>query len=174
MNIMRNDKVVLVKGMDGFKKVGESYEVANITDTKIVLRDVTSKVAVGAIDIDVFETHFVKEGNVVGWTPWEKLVDRTGNVIAHYRTNGKKVQVRTPDGYRAETTCHNADDFNLFFGIQLAYNRCIMKSLNDEENELMDAIVGFEDELKIIRSAQSETKHTIKMMVNSLELPQEH
>ena len=174
MNIMRNDKVVLVKGMDSFKKVGETYEVANITETKIVLREVTSKVAVGAVDIDAFETHFKKPEEVSGWTQWEKLVDRTGNVVAHYRTNGKKVQVRTPDGYRAETTCHNADDFNLFFGIQLAYNRCIEKCLNDEENSLMEAMADIERELNTIRSMRSETKHTIKMMINSLELPQTH
>lgn len=174
MNIMRNDKVVLIKGMDGFKKVGETFEIANITDTKIILREVTSKVAVGAIDIDAFEAHFKKAEEVSGWLSWENLVDRTGNVVAHYRTNGKKVQVRTPDGYRAETTCHNADDFNLFFGIQLAYNRCVMKSLNDEEAELVAMIEDLESELNVVRSAQSETKHTIKMMINSLELPQEH
>ena len=174
MNIMRNDKVVLVKGMNGFKKVGESYEVANITDTKIILRDVTSKVAIGAVDIDAFEAHFKKAEEVTGWLPWESMVDRAGNVIAHYRTNGKKVQVRTPDGYRAETTCNKGDDFNLFFGIQLAYSRCLMKSLNDEEISLMEAIEDLESELNDIRSAQSETKHTIKMMINSLELTQEH
>ena len=174
MNIMRNDKVVLVKGMNGFKKVGESYEVANITETKVVLRDVTSKVAVGAVEIDSFEAHFAKPEEVTGWLQWENLVDRTGNVIAHYRTNGKKVQVRTPDGYRAETTCNKGDDFNLFFGIQLAYNRCMMKALNDEEIELMETIEDAENELEIVRSAQREIKHTMKMMVNSLELPQEH
>jgi hypothetical protein len=174
MNIMRNDKVVLVNGMDGFKKVGETFEVANVTDTKVILRDVTSKVAVGAIDIDTFEVYFKKAEEVTGWLQWENLVDRTGNVIAHYRTNGKKVQVRTPDGYRAETTCNKGDDFNLFFGIQLAYNRCLMKSLNDEEASLVEAIEDLEGELNVIRSAKSETKHTIKMMINSLELPKEH
>lgn len=174
MNIMRNDKVVLIKAMDALKKVGETFEVANITETKIILRDVNNKVAVGAIGIDDFEIYFKKAEEVSGWTQWEKLTDRVGNVIAHYRTNGKKVQVRTPDGYRAETTCNKGDDFNLFFGIQLAYNRCLMKSLNDEEVSLMEAIEDLEDELNVIRSAQSETKHTMKMMINSLELPQEH
>ena len=172
MNIMRNDKVVLVNGMDGFKKVGETFEVANITETKVVLRDVTSKVAVGAVDIDVFENHFKKKEEIKGWTQWEKLVNRTGDIIAHYRTNGKKVQVRTPDGYRAETTCHKSDDFNVFFGIQLAYNRCIEKCLNDEEDSLVVDMVAMERELNTIRSMKSETKHSIKMMINSLELPQ--
>ena len=173
MNIMRNDKVVLVKGMDNFKKVGETYEVANITDSKVILRDVVSKVAVCAVDIDAFEVHFKKPEEVSGWTKWEKLVDNNGDIIAHYRTNHKKVQVRTPDGYRAETTCNKGDDFNLFFGINLAYNRCIVKCLDDEEEALLDEIECLEAELDLVRAEQSETKHTIKMMVNSLNLVQE-
>lgn len=174
MNIMRNDKVVLIKGMDNFKKVGETFEVANITDTKVILREVASKVAVGAVDIDAFEAHFVKPEDVSGWTQWESLTDRKSNVVAHYRTNGKKVQVRTPDGYRAETTCNKGDDFNLFFGIQLAYNRCILKSLNDEEEVLVNEITSLDKELSVVQSMKSEIKHTMKMMINSLELSQEH
>ena len=173
MNIMRNDKVVLVKGMNGFKKVGNTYEVANITDTKVVLREVDSKVAVGAIEIDAFEAHFQKPEEVSAWTQWEKLVDRTGNIVAHYRTNGKKVQVRTPDGYRADTTCHKADDFNLFFGIQLAYNRCLLKNLNDEEGFLVNEIARLDSELNDIKSMKNEVTHTIKMMVKSIDLVHE-
>ena len=174
MNIMRGDKVVLVKGMDSFKKVGETFEIANITETKIILREVTSKIAVGAVDIDAFETHFKKPEEISGWTKWEKLVDHVGNVIAHYRTNGKKVQVRTPDGYRSEATCHKVDNFDVFFGIQLAYSRCLVKSLSDKEDSLMADMVAIERELGNVQSVRSEVKHAIKMMVNSLELPQNH
>lgn len=175
MNVMRNDKVVLTKAFDNLKKVGSAFEVANVTDTKVVLREVTSKVAVGAIDIEDFEEYFTKPEEFKGWTEWVSLMDGAGNVIAHYRVNGKKkVQVRTPDGYRAEANCCEADEFNVFFGIRLAYERCMVKSLDDAGNALVMEISNLEEKLKNVRAMMSETRHVIKMMINSLEVPKEH
>ena len=49
MKIFRNDKVILIKEYDKLKMVGSEYEVANITDTSVVLRDAIRKIASGKL-----------------------------------------------------------------------------------------------------------------------------
>lgn len=145
MFILRNDKVILVKEMGELKIVGETFEVANVTETAVVLRDAKSKIAVGAVDISVFDQYFKKPEAVKGWTPWQRLVDQLGNTIAFYRTNQKKVQVRTTNDIRAEATCNKCDEFNLAFGIRLAMTRCEIKMLNNiysEYAEVMERLSG--------------------------------
>lgn len=129
MSIMRNDKVVLIKTMGNLQVVGETFEVANITETAVVLRNASNKIAVGAIDIDVFDEYFKKPEDVKGWTPWQRLVDQLGNTIAFYRTNLKKVQVRNPDGIRGEAACNKCDEFNLYLGLNIAMKRCELRVL---------------------------------------------
>lgn len=162
MNILRNDKVVLIKEFGELKTVGEIYEVANLTDTAIVLRDVNTKVAVGAIGIDNFGEYFIKKEDVNGWTPWQRLVDSAINTIAFYRTNHKKVQVKVFNKYRAEATCNKGDDFNLHFGICLAYARCMDKFYTDVKHD-------YEEGLKNVTSDMLANKNVIKRMINSLD-----
>ena len=164
MNIFRYDKVVLVKEFYGMSAVGSAYEVANVTDTKVVLRDATSKVAVGAIGIEDFENHFKKPEEVHEWTAWQKLVNKSGDTIAFYRTNCKKVQVRLPNGIRSDAACNskNGDDFDLYFGVNLAYERCTYK-------EWKNFVEEYEPLIKVAHSEMSECKHRIKMMINSLD-----
>lgn len=161
MNIIRNDRVVLTKEVDNMKTVGETYEVANITTNAVVLRDVASKVAVGAIDIDEFDQYFKKADEVKGWTNWNRLVANNGDIVGFYRTNYKKVQVRTNDNIRAEASKHKDDEFNLFFGLQLASIRCANKALRKMELE-------HENSLKEIRSIMAKNNNHIKKMLNSL------
>ena len=157
--ILRYDRVILVKEFDNLKTVGNEYEIANVTDTKIVVRDVVSKVAVGAVDIDEFDQYFTKVDEVKkGWTPWNHLVDQSGDIVGFYRTNYKKVQVRTNDNFRAEATCYKDDEFNLFFGLQLASARCNAKALKKMEDE-------YEIKLKETRSAIVENKNYIKKLL---------
>lgn len=162
MNIIRNDKVALVKEFGNMKTVGEVFEVANITETAVVLRNAMSKIAVGAIDIAVFDQYFKKPEEVKAWTKWYGLMDNKGNTIAFYRTNIKKVQVRTPDGIQAEASCNKNDEFNLFFGIQLACLRCKDKAMKNfiAENEQI---------LKHVKSEMIDNQHLIKKMINSLD-----
>lgn len=159
MNIVRNDRVVLTKEMGNLKTVGETYEIANITGNVIVLRDVVSKVAVGAVNIDEFDQYFKKPDEVKkGWTGWNHLVDQSGDIVGFYRTNYKKIQVRTNDNFRAEATCYKDDEFNLFFGLQLASARCNAKALKKMEEE-------YEAKLKEIRSAMVENKNYVKKLL---------
>lgn len=162
MYILRNDKVVLIKEFGNMRTVGEVFEVANITDTAVVLRNAMSKIAVGAVDINIFDQYFKKPEEIKTWTKWYGLMDNKSNTIAFYRTNGKKVQLRTPDGIQAEACCNKCDEFNLFFGIQLAMLRCKDKSLKNfvAENEPI---------LKDAKSKMIDNQHLIKRMINSLD-----
>lgn len=159
MNIVRNDKVILVKEMDNLKLIGETFEVANIVDDSVVLRDAKSKVAVCAVGVYDMDKYFKKSEEVVEWTPWNRLLIGNDSIVAYYRVKGRKVQVRLPDGTHSESNCNKCDEFNLFFGIQLAYERAMNKVYKKMEKD-------YESTLKKIRADMSETHHRIKMMIN--------
>lgn len=162
MNIMRNDKVILTKAMGNLQVVGETFEVANVTETAVILRNASNKIAVGAVDIAVFDQYFKKPEEVKGWTPWQRLVDQIGNTIAFYRTNWKKVQVRTPDGNRGEATCNKCDEFNLYFGLTIAMKRCEIKTLKQ-------IVADYEEAMKHFNDRISTNKSAIERMVKSLD-----
>lgn len=163
MNIIRNDKVVLIQEFDKLNSVGMTYEVANITDNVVVLRDAKSKIAVCAIDIEDFDKYFKRfdEARTKMWTKWQGIADIDGNVIAFYKTNWKKIKVKTVDGFRAETTCCKDDEFNLAFGVNLAIIRCKVKRLKQTQKD-------FETSLECIRNDLIESENMIKQMLDSL------
>lgn len=162
MNIMRNDKVILTKAMGNLQVVGDTFEIANVTETAVILRNARNKVAVGAVGIAEFEQYFKKPEEVKGWTPWQRLLDSIGNTVAFYRTNMKKVQVRTPDGVRAEATCNKCDEFNLYCGLHIAMNRCELKVLKQMRSD-------YEDVMKRITDDIATKECTIKNIINSLD-----
>lgn len=161
MNIMRNDKVILIKAMGNLQTVGETFEVANVTDTAVVLRNAVNKIAVGAVDINMFDQYFKKPEEVKGWTPWQHLVDQLGHTVAFYRTNQKKVQVRTPDGERGEATCNKCDEFNLYFGLNIAMRRCEIKTLKQ-------IVAEYENALKRYNNRISTEESAIERMIKSI------
>lgn len=138
MTVLRNDKVVLVKEYGELRLVGTEFEVANVTETAVVLRDIVSKVAIGAIDIVDFEKYFTKK--LKGWTDWTVIKDTDNCVFGYYRTNNKKVQFKLVDGFRSEATCYKDDTFNLATGINIAFCRCYLKMLNKTRNELLEKL----------------------------------
>ena len=145
--IFRNDKVVLIKEFDKMSTVGQEYEVANITDTAVVLRDVTTKIAVGAICIDDFDKYFTKSLKAKKWTAWTKLIVNDNSVV-FYRTNGIKVQVKSVSNVIATACCNSKDIFNLYVGIRIAYLRMQNKILN-ATIEKMDMVSDIEDWKKL-------------------------
>jgi hypothetical protein len=97
------------------------------------------------------------------WTNWEPLVGFNGQTDAFYRTNFKKVQVKfLIDKIRGECCCNAEDDFNLSFGVQLAYLRALNKARERQRAELEEAMKSIEHEI-------AENKTIIKKMVNSLK-----
>lgn len=160
---LKFDKVILTKELnDKFKKVGEIYEVSSILDKAFLLKDVETKIAVGVVSYEDFEKYFVKIEGFKGWTPWTMFVGFNGQCDCMYRTNGKKVQVKfLTDKVRAEACCNKEDDFNLSFGIQIAYLRCLNKVLAKRKAE-------YEDVLKYVNSEITDNEHIIRKMINSL------
>ena len=171
--IFRGDKVVLVKEYDRMKQVGQTFEIGDITNQAVVIRTEDTRVAVGAISIDDFENYFVKKENiVVGWTKWYRLIDTMGNVIGFYRTNFKKVQVKVnhTDGcFVGEASCNsNVDEFNLQFGITLAYKRCHNKKLKSFINNCNDTIKALQNEINNAGNEIAVNDNTIERMIKSL------
>ena len=162
MNIVVGEKLVLMHPVDKLKNVGQIYEIANIVDNFIVLRDEKTKIAVGVCDIVAIETHFTKYEKFTGWTQWNRLINGRGDVIAFYRTNGKKVQVRTVDGFRGEATCNKCDTFDLWFGIRLAHARMQLKIMSKVKTQC-------EDVLKEAKKEEHDNKVLIKRMYASLD-----
>lgn len=146
---LKFDRVVLTKELnDKIKKVGEVFEIANILDDSFLLREAKTKLAVGVIKFYDFDKYFVHEENFVGWTKWQKFVGYDGQSDCMYRTNGKKVQVKfLTDNVRAESCCHRKDDFNLSFGIQLAYLRCLTKAMNKKAGEYQEKLHKLNEEI---------------------------
>lgn len=161
---LKFDRVILVKELnEKFKNVGEVFEIANILDNSFLLRDGRTRVAIGVISFEDFEEYFVHENNFRGWTPWTSFVGFDGQNDCYYRTNRKKVQVRClTDNVRAESCCHKDDDFNLFFGIQAAYLRCMNKALERQKAKC-------EEKIKMANSEITENESILKRMINSLD-----
>ena len=161
---LKFDKVILTKELnDKFKQVGEVFEVANILDDSFLLRSAKTRVAIGVVSFEDFEEHFVREESFKGWTNWQQLTGFDNQCDAMYRTNLKKTQVKfltTKD--RAEACCNRDDGFNLGFGIQLAYLRCLNKARTKQKIEL-------ENKLNFVNNEIAENNSIMKKMVNSLE-----
>lgn len=162
---LKFSRVVLIKELnDKMKKVGEVFEVANIlNDDSFLLRDAKSKIAIGVVSFEDFEKHFVHEENFKGWTGWTPIVGYDGHNDAFYKTNRKKVVVKfLTNKVRAETCCNKTDDFNLAFGLQIAYMRCLNKAYEKRKAEL-------EAEYRAINMEIAENEHILKKMINSLD-----
>ena len=160
---LKFDRVILIKELnEKIKKVGDVFEVANILDNSFLLREAKSKVAVGVVSFEDFEEHFVHEENFRGWTNWIPMVGFDGQNDAYYRTNRRKTQVKfITDKVRAEACCCKDDGFNLFFGVQLAYLRCLKKAMCIKSDKLQEEVYRLDKEIYDINQAE-------KKMINSL------
>lgn len=162
--VLKFDRVVLTKELNEvFKQVGEVFEIASILDNAFLLRDARTKVALGVVSFEDFNNCFVPEEKRKGWTPWTKFVGFDGQNDASYRTNGKKVQVRfATSKIKAEACCCKGDDFNLAFGIQIAYLRCLNKAFGKQK-------CVYESMLSKINQEVAENEMILKKMINSLD-----
>ena len=168
MNIIKDDKVVMIEGLEYINFIGETFEVANIGDTYVVLRDPETKVAVCSVDINDFDKHFEKQEYIEGWTQWKELVDSDYNVYAWYRSRPKKGKVEVKMRYgqtdtfiRKSASCSQGDVFNLEFGIRLAMLRCQKESY--KRNKII-----MEDSAKYYEALLVENKNETNAMIASL------
>ena len=168
---LKFDPVILTKEMnDKFKKVGDMFEVANVLDDSFLLRDGKTKVAIGLVSFEDFEKYFTHVQNFKGWTPWTQMMGFDGQNDVYYRTNRKKTQVKflTSD-VRAESCCCKDDEFNLSFGLHMAYLRCLDKALIKKQVECLKKIAECEIELANISRDISDNGRIVQKMINSLE-----
>lgn len=88
------------------------------------------------------------------WTDWTEIGEDSV-MGAMYKTNGKKIRVKFPD-YDAvgESCCSKYDKFDLGFGIEMAFLRCLMKVWNKKK-------IGIDEEIAMINA-------DIKEMIDSL------
>lgn len=166
MSVLKFDKVILIKEFgDKMKKVGEVFEIASVLDNGFVIRDNKTKVALGFVSFEDFYKYFEKKNERKNaWTDWTPFVGFDGQTDTLYRSNGRKVQVKfltTKD--RAECCCCKNDEFNIGFGIQLAYLRCLNKAREKQRIEL-------EEKLNMVEHEIAENNTIIKKMINSLEI----
>ena len=160
---LKFDKVVLIKELnDKIKKVGEVFEIANILDNSFLLRDAKTRVALGVVSFEDFEKHFVHAENFRGWSQWTPIVGFDGQNDILYRTNRRRVQCKfITDKVRAESCCHKEDEFNLSFGVQIAYLRCRNKVLLKKKDEQ-------KVKLNAINKEIADNKSIIRKMLDSL------
>lgn len=176
MPILRGDKIVLTKAYDKINQIGATFEVADITTNGLVIiRDNKTKVAVGAIEADQLFKYFEKQEDIKNkWTEWNRMLDPFGATIGFYRTNFKKVQVKIPNKelvyYKAEACCNlNEDDFNIGFGVNLAYLRCLNKALENKMNSIQDEIIPLTKNINQIQDEIINNEKTIKKMISLLD-----
>lgn len=161
---LKFDRVILTKELnEKIKKVGDVFEIANILDNSFLIRDGNTRTAVGVISFEDFEKHFVHEENFKGWTNWIQFMGYDGQSDCFYRTNRRKIQVKfITDKVRSESCCSKEDEFNLSFGLQIAYLRCLNKALTKKATE-------YEEELKRINREILDNLKIEKKMIGSLE-----
>lgn len=156
--VLKFDRVILIKELnDKIKKVGDTFEVANILDNSFLLRDARSRVAVGVVSFEDFDKHFVLEENFKGWTKWTQFAGYDGQSDCFYRTNRKKTQVKfITNNLRAEACVNkkDKDEFNLHFGIQLAYLRCLKKANCKKVDKLQEDINNLDNEIFDLMQAE--------------------
>lgn len=157
MVICIGSKVILSHEISKLSNIGATYIVKDIIDGKFVIleqEDVEgSKVA---ISFDIFPEYF--DSDYHGWTEWAAINDSNGSPLAWYRTNGKRVKVKTNDGFKAEASCSKYDKFNLRKGLDIAYARCVKKWLESEIDNHYGYIGAFERDLRTINRLI--TEHT--------------
>ena len=134
MKIEAGKIYTLVKAPSMFKGwQGHKFKVTNITKEEVTLEEVTEDTDYGAsytcvvVSPDEFEIYFkpvevkpVKLCKAGKWSEWTTI--RTNGVSYAYKTNGKKVIVRS-NGYRGESSCHSEDKFELEIGLKMAIDR---------------------------------------------------
>ncbi len=167
---LKFDRVILIKELnDKIKKVGEVFEIANILDGSFLLRDAKTRVALGVVSFEDFEKHFVHAENFKGWTNWTPVIGFDGQSDVYYKTNRRKVMVKfLTDKVRAEACCSKVNDFNLSFGIQIAYLRCLNKAWAKRKIECETKLNEYETKLAAANSEIVDNERIIESMIHSL------
>lgn len=174
MNVILGDKVMMIKGMESMCLVGEMFEVIGITENSIVLGREVDGVAVCAADINTFDQHFAKPKEMNVWTKWQALYDDNYNIYAWYRVRPVKgkVEVKVRFGgtgtfIRKTATCSQGDEFDLEFGVGLAYNRCMKEAFRRNANVMRESMEYYNS---LLVDNKNKTNEMISSLYGELEM----
>lgn len=123
--ITKNDKIKQVKEIDGFNRIGEIFEVTNVSEDGII--SFKCDFGYGVMSYNEFEKSFEKVEELI-WGNWIKFDDYDESDYKYkYKTNNKVITMKCLDsGYEdlmSKSTCSEGDIFDLNKGIKL----CIAK-----------------------------------------------
>lgn len=169
---LKFDRCILIKELnDKFRKVGEVFEIANVLENSFLLRDSKTKLAIGVVSFDDFEKCFVHESNYDNkWTSWQQFSGFDGQTDCFYKTNRKDIEVKfLTDKVRAKSFLHKSDEFNLSFGLNVAYLRCLNKALEKKKATYEEELSRINEELNKINNEIADNKKSIQKMINSLK-----
>lgn len=114
----------------------------------------------------VFDTLIPNDGErPKGWTDWEPIFADGYPLDAMYKTNFKKIKVKTlTDNIVAESCCCKGDEFDIYFGVRMAYYRNYVKVLKKNRAKCQD-----DNKLKMIDDLIANTELRIQDMIDSLD-----
>ena len=136
--LMVGDKVRLIKPIQyGMTDIGEIFNVKQIENQNtIIICNEKKRCFITYKEYEEYFENILKATN--SWTDW--ILDeikffnyddgREQKTDCYYRTNGKRVQVKS-GGLRAEACCCKKDQFNLNKGLRLAKMRLMVKWFNN-------------------------------------------
>ena len=140
-------KIKLKKKMGVFDNIGEICEVTDIQEGGVICFKFGG-CHLGCMSYDEYEKYFEKVETPVKrtWSKWYlneiRFTDINGKDVRCnylYRTNGKKVQIRS-GAFKVETTCYKDDTFDLNKGLNLAKKRLIVKYLDNQVKSIAKAM----------------------------------
>ena len=135
--LLTGDEIRVKKPM-GILDVGTVCTVISLGDNGVITFNFGGGGLYGCMSFDEFEKHFEKIDKSktkpkLVWTKWKKdvLTFKYDDVIYHYdfffKTNGKRVLMKTVDNIKSHATCHCDDEFVLMDGIDIAKKRLVPK-----------------------------------------------
>lgn len=145
--MIKGDRIKLVKKMGVFDNIGEICEVTDIQEGGVICFKFGG-CHLGCMSYDEYEKYFekVEIPTKRTWSKWclneIRFTDINGKDVRCnylYRTNGKKVQVRS-GAFKAEATCCQDDEFEIEKGLNLAKKRLVIKWLDNQVKSIAKAM----------------------------------
>ena len=141
--ILQNDKIVMVKPIQGCDMVGQVFVISNITEDGVIsfTASFDKGIGKGIMSLSDYETYFEKVIDTepepeldpvfskpapLVWTDWILCQDvnfeKYGDSDLLYKTNGRRTKVKY-ENLIGQATCHPDDEFN----IETALDFCIAR-----------------------------------------------
>lgn len=119
--LIKGNKVKMIKALGDFNKVGDIFEVTNISDEGSIT--IKAPYGIGIMSYKEFEQNFeiYKE---IKWTDWIKI---DGKLSCYYKTNNVDTVIVKRLGVVKEARLHPDDVFDLNVGIEIAYLRATIE-----------------------------------------------